>query len=91
MQAEMLAKSTSIDTLTAVPGLPDVLANRKPIASNGGETLANSNLADLAGFLPHDELMHAQASIAMQLMLQHPKLNYMADVFRELPPNHMYA
>ena len=91
LQAELRAKSATTDTLPPVPGLPEVLGGRKPIPSVGAGALESSNLADLEGLLPHEEVMEAKVSMAMQRLLQHPKLCYMARTFNDQSPNHMYA
>ena len=79
-----------MDTLPPVLGLPEVLGARKPIPSVGAGTLEGNNLADLEGLLPHEEVMETKAAMAMQWLLQHPKLCYMARTFngrREEPEN----
>ena len=61
-QAETLATAVATPTLTQnVPGLPDFLANRQPIASAGVEISGGSNIADLEGSLGHEDLMEAKA------------------------------
>ena len=92
-QAEMLATAVATPMLPQnVPGLPDFLANRQPIASAGVEIFGGSNIADLEGSLGHEDLMEAKAHVAMRWMLQHPKLCYMAHASSaEQNPNNMYA
>ncbi len=87
----MRAKSATTDTLPAVSGLPEFLGGRKPIISTGVGKLEGSNVADLEGVLPREEFMEVKASMAMQWLLQHPKLCYMAHAVNDEPPNHMYA
>jgi hypothetical protein len=74
-----------------VSDLPDVLGGRKPIISIGVGKLEGSNLADLEGLLPHEELMEVKASMAMQWLLQHPKLCYMAHASNDEPLNYMFG
>ena len=91
IQAEMLATSTATSNLPVVPGMPDVLATRQPIASGGVGMLTDNNVADLQGFLPHNELLAAKISMSMPLLLRHPKLSFMSHTFSDHPPDNMYV
>ncbi len=82
----MLARPGASSATTAVAGLPEFLSGRQPIALPGAGMLGGTNLADLEGSLPREELMEAKASVAIQWMLRHPKLCYMASAFSDDPP-----
>jgi hypothetical protein len=88
LQAEHRAKSVPVGN---VPGLPDVIGNRKPIPSVDAPIFEGSNVADLQGFdLPNEDILEAKASMAMRWLLRHPKLCFMANTLSEQSQN-MYA
>jgi hypothetical protein len=91
LQAEFRAKLATTDTVPSVPGLPEVIGNRKPLPDVDAPTFEGNNVADLEGLLPHEEVLEAKASMAMHWLLQHPKLCYMAHTCNDQASNHMYA
>lgn len=64
-----------------MPGVPEIISRRKPLApylltpAGAGGAGTDTSLDDLAGLLPDDELMAAQAAAALQRLLMLPQLS----------------
>lgn len=79
----------------AGPGVPaPIIAQRQCLHASylGGTSVADTSLADLEGLLPSDELRAAQATAALQHLLQLPQLSFMnASGKSGDAPAHMYC
>ena len=89
LQAHQLATlppSADIPKAPPSPDLPDVLGQRKRAPAFLCGPGADTSLADLVGLLPDEELVQAQCEVAIQQLLQLPRLSFITDMPRLKEP-----